>query len=153
MTKYDVERGLREIAAARLKERSDFLLAETAKLARLVADGFRREFDDELDMEHVGKVLVIAAASLPPLVAGEAGVPGAVVMNLIAFAGEELVRAARARAPEAGEARGVERVLTWHQLNGAPPVEIPLNQHWVFPAEQCGEFRLSTKESMENHDG
>lgn len=161
MTKYDVERGLREIAKARQTERSDFVLAETAKLAGLVADGFRREFDDELDMETVGKVLVIAATSLPPLVAGETGIPGAVVMNLIAFAGEELVRTARARAAESVEVAGetdffvgetgpalLEFVLTWHPVTADPvePIEVPLNKHVAWCPEELGEFQVSTRE-------
>lgn len=40
-----------------------------------------------------------------------------------------------------------ETVLTWHPLDpDADPVEVPLNQHWVFPADVAGEFRLSTRE-------
>lgn len=42
----------------------------------------------------------------------------------------------------------IQFVITWHPLNGAPSVEVPLGQHWVFPAESCGEFRLSTREVL-----
>ncbi len=167
MTKYDVERGLREIAEARRKERSDFVLAETAKLARVIADGFRREFDDELDMEHVGMALVIAAASLPPLVTGETGLPGKAVMNLIAFAGEELVRTARARAAEAdtdadgqlaeleqrlgvavADPKWYEHTLHWRPIDGGAPVVIPLGEPWVLPGTdvRVGRFELSSRE-------
>jgi hypothetical protein len=40
-----------------------------------------------------------------------------------------------------------EFVLTWRPLDpDAEALVVPLNQHWVFPAEACGEFRLSTRE-------
>jgi hypothetical protein len=169
VTKYDVEHALREIAKARAKAHTDVITAETAKLAGLVAEGFRREFDDELDMEATGMALVIAAASLPPVVTGEhAAVPGAVVMNLIAFAGEDLIRTARARAAEVdvddqlaqrldaalADPKWFEHVLTWHPVGApddAPGVEIPLYEHIELP-EGIGELRSHTREVAEDDD-
>jgi hypothetical protein len=95
---YDVERGIHDLFHARLR---DPLLTETARLADKIADGFRADFDTTLDMETVGKALVIAAASVTP-VAVDKSMPAAVIANLIGFAGENLVRTARVRAREAG---------------------------------------------------
>jgi hypothetical protein len=150
VTKYDVENALEEIAAWRGKVGSDVILGETLKLGQLVADGFRREFDDELDMEATGKALVIAAGSLPPLVTGGTKVPGGVVMNLIAFAGENLIRAARARAAERGDVDGVlcEHVFTWHAVDmpdDYPGTEVPLYEHIEFGG-LTGEFRSRSRE-------
>jgi hypothetical protein len=207
---FDIEDGLREVARARAN--GDELMREIARLADLIADGFRRDFDTTMDMEQVGKALVVTSASLVPL--NDPVIPPAALINMVGIAGENLVRTARTRAAEAAEAwrssaereaaadasaiaeafaagdrvswggypgtvtsvaltlrfdaghtatvpaedchamtqpsdfEGVlcEHVLTWHPLNGAPPREVPFDEHWVFPAESCGEFRLSTRE-------
>lgn len=71
---------------------------------------------------------------------------GAVKQHIADFRAD--LEAAKSRAPmivgETGP-RLMKFVLTWHPLSGSQQ-EIPLNQHWVFPAEACGEFRLSTRE-------
>lgn len=168
---YDVERAIHEIRHNR--GRGDALIAESGRMADKVADGFRCDFDSTMDMETVGKALVVAAASLIALTDPPAS-SAAVVLDVLAFAGENIVRTARARAAETADleeqlaaafaadtlplstltpvdrtpVEGVlcEHVLTWHQLNGAPPVTIPFGEHWVFPTEACGEFRLSARE-------
>lgn len=88
---FDVENALRIVAAAR---HGDPIAVETARLAEQVADGFRRDFGDTLDLETCGRALVIASASLVPLCSEE--IPGAVLVNLVAMAGESLVRRERA---------------------------------------------------------
>lgn len=159
---FDIERAIHEIFHHRFH--GDELAAETGRLADKIADGFRADFDTSMDMEDVGKVLVIAAASLVPLATPD--VPSPVLVNMIGMAGESLVRTVRARDEQtlrdvvdshspaedgASDFEGElwEHVLTWHPLNGKPPVEVPFDQHWVFSAESCGEFRLSTREVPE----
>lgn len=96
---YDVERGIHELFWARA--RGDLLMTETARIADKIADGFRADFDTTLDMEMVGKALVIVAASVSPF-ANDREMPPAVIANMIGLAGENLVRTARVRAAEGG---------------------------------------------------
>ena len=165
---YDVEDDLRKVAQARVD--ADELTAAIAEMGDAMADGFRARFDLNMDMEHSGLALMIAAAMLSPI-ANRGDTSPSVLSDALAMAAENLVRHARARTQEVGEealadleARFKESlgkpltlllssepvcrefVLTWHPFNGAPPVEVPLDEHWVFPAESCGEFRLSTRE-------
>lgn len=143
---YDIEGALRH--ALRVRVDGDELMGETARLADLIADGFRRDFGESMDMEDVGKALVVTSASLVPLI--DPKIPSAVIANMIGLAGENLVRTARARAAEmvtVGETGPVwmEHVLTWHPVDGSEPTEIPFHTHVACP-EQVGEFRLSTRE-------
>lgn len=88
---YDIEQAIRQ--AARARGNRDDLTRETSTIADRMADGFRGDFGDTLDMETCGKALVIAAGSLVPLCGPE--IPGAVLANIVCLAGESLVRQAR----------------------------------------------------------
>lgn len=87
---FDVENALQQVAASRT---ADSLSAETARIAEHLVEGFRRDFGDTLDLEVCGMALVIAAASLVPMCTPE--IPGTVLVNLVAMAGESLVRGER----------------------------------------------------------
>jgi hypothetical protein len=156
MPAYDVEAALRHVRDARANP--DELTRHTMVLAGDITDGFRRDFGDKLDMETVGLALSIAASALTPL-AKHREVPPLVLANTLAFAGEELVRTARAaraaQPPDVDEpsAPEPERVLTWRPLNGAPPVQIPFGQHWTFKADTCGQFTLSTRDAPSAAEG
>lgn len=148
MPAYDVEAALQHVRDARANP--DELTRHTMVLAGDITDGFRRDFGDTLDMETVGLALSIAASVLAPL-AKHREVPPVVLANTLAFAGEELVRTARAahaaQPPDVEEPSAPERVLTWRPLNGAPPVQIPFGQHWTFKADTCGQFTLSARDA------
>lgn len=150
MTAYDVEAALRHVAAARVNP--DALTRTTMVLADDFTAGLRRDFGDKLDMETVGLALSIAASAVAPLTRHRV-VPTAVLVNLLAFAGEDLVRTTRAANSNVDDQPSQREtpVLTWHPLNGKPPVQIPLRQHWVFPAESCGEFTVTLH--AEEQDG
>lgn len=148
---YDIEQGLREMAAVRAS-RGDLALV-LARVGDDIADGFRADFDTTLDMETVGKALVIAAASVTRLAADKRRVPATVVVNMIGLAGENLVRTARARAAETvtvGETGPVwmKPALTWHPVTveDVDPVDVPLNKHIVWNPEELGEFKVSMRE-------
>lgn len=85
---YDIERALQEIARSR--SRRDGVTRETKALAERIAAGFRGDFDGVLDLDTCGRALVIAAGSLVPLCGPD--IPATVIVNMIAFAGESLVR-------------------------------------------------------------
>lgn len=145
---FDIENALAIVARARAT--ADPIMVETARLADVIADGFRADFDMTLDMETVGTALVVASASVTRLAAHEVGMPATVVVNMIGLAGENLVRTARSRAAEARDIEGVlcEHVLTWHPLDApddAPGVEIPLYEHITLP-DGVGELRSHTRE-------
>lgn len=167
MTPGDLDQILASVAEQRAD--ADSLTRALATLGDALADGIRGSAFESLDMETVGTALVIAATSLAPWM--DRDVSPAMLLRALVLGGENLIRTARARAAEINEhladleerfeaalAEDVPRpmlvpewtcealVLTWHQLNGAPPVEIPFDTHWVFHAEVCGEFRLSTRE-------
>lgn len=144
---YDIEAALRH--ALRVRVDGDALMGETARIADLIADGFRADFGESMDLEAVGKALVFTAASLVPLI--DPAIPSAVIANMIGLAGENLVRNARARSAE--EIDGVldhfaeqEYVLTWHPLTEGwtEPIRLPLNEH-VEWADGIGEFKLEVR--------
>ncbi|HYQ69651.1 hypothetical protein [Actinophytocola sp.] len=162
---FDIENGLTVCAEARAMD--DPIMVETARLADKIADGFRADFDMTLDMETVGKALVVAAASVMDLAAG-GQTPATVITNMIGLAGENLVRTARARAAEVdvddqlaqrldaalADPKWFEHVLTWHPVGApddAPGVEIPLYEHITLP-DGVGELRSHTREVVEGGD-
>lgn len=145
---FDIENALAIVARTRVT--ADPITVETARLAEVIADGFRADFDATLDMETVGQALVVAAASVTNMAAAEIGMPAAVIVNMIGFTGESLVRAARSRAAEARDVEGVlcEHVLTWHRVDAPdddPGVEIPLYRHIELPSG-IGELRSHSRE-------
>ena len=89
---YDIEHGLQEIAAARLKR--DALTRETRGIADQLAEHVSRHFGPE-EMETAGLALVLVAASLGSLAAAPDMQPQ-VLVNLAAFAGQRMVGDARA---------------------------------------------------------
>lgn len=144
---YDLERGLAEVARSRAD--AGELGQAAARMGDKLADGVRADFDTTLDIESVGAALVIAAASLLPLT-DDRDIPSGVLVDVLAFAGEQLVRTARARAAEATEVEGVlcEHVLTWHPVDepdDALGMEIPLYEHIDLP-DGIGELRSHTRE-------
>lgn len=143
---FDIENALDVCARARAT--TDQIMVETARLAGMIADGFRGDFDATLDMETVGQALLVAAASVTRLAADEVGMPATVIVNMIGLAGENLVRTARARAAEAREVEGVlcEHVLTWHPVDATePPTELRFFEHIEFLGH-LGEFRSHSRE-------
>lgn len=148
MTPFDIERAVAEVAQSRV--RLDESTRVIASYGDALADGFRRDFGDSLDMQTVGSALMVAAASLGVLTDRGGTSPSALV-DVLAMAGESLIRIDRERSSETREIEGVlcEHVLTWHPVAEgiAQPVEVPLNEHVVWaPAANLGEFRLSTRE-------
>ena len=88
---FDVEAGIHQINQSR--HRNDQLTVAQVALADRVATKFREEFGSTLDMETCGKAMVIAASAAAPLCREE--IPGTAIANIIALAGEQLVREAR----------------------------------------------------------
>lgn len=83
---YDVQLGLDEARRARLL-RVDPVTVATVRIADQLAANMARHFTPA-EREVVGRALVIAGASVGVI----EDVPPAVLANLIAFAGERLVR-------------------------------------------------------------
>lgn len=88
---FDLERALAEIARNRAND--DPLTRRTAALAAKMASGTRGDFAGVLDMETVGTAYVVAAASVVPLCSPD--IPAAVIVNIIAMAGADLIEQAR----------------------------------------------------------
>lgn len=88
---FDIELGIHTVNQSR--RRPDALTQHTIHMADDAAANMRAEFGDSLDMEMCGKAWLIIAAAVIPLCDPE--IPGAVLANLIAFAGENLIRTAR----------------------------------------------------------
>lgn len=88
---YDVELGLREAAKHRL--RRDEVSRATCDLADRLASHLVRHFGPEA-VETAGLALVISAASVGALAAE--GVQPAILVNVIALAGQRMVGDARA---------------------------------------------------------
>ena len=87
---YDIENGLRVLAEARAE--GGALLLHIAGLADKVAAHIREDFASSLDMETVGKALVIAASAVVPLCTPD--IPSTVI-TVDGMSGENLVREAR----------------------------------------------------------
>jgi len=98
---YDVDTALRELA--RTRRRRDLGTQGTLQLADRLAASLQGNFSVE-EMETVGRTLIIAAAStgalLMPGQAPRAGredlTVATLICNITAFAGERLIRDARA---------------------------------------------------------
>ena len=88
---YDVDRAMREIARARRKR--DELTRQQGAIADNLATHLDRHFSAE-ELETAGRALLIGAASVAALVSPD--IPPAVIANVLAFAGDRLVRDGRA---------------------------------------------------------
>ena len=88
---YDEERGLREVARARLK-RDELTVAQVDIADRLAGEMGRHFSADET--ETVGRALLIAAASCGALAAE--GVQASVILNILGFAAGRMVADGRA---------------------------------------------------------
>lgn len=96
---YDVEYGLAELAKSR--RRRDHVTRATVSSADDLAHNLSGHFSAE-ELESIGRALVITSASLAGLIALPRGdeIQPAVLINLIAFAGQRLVVDARAMEAE-----------------------------------------------------
>jgi hypothetical protein len=83
---YDVQLGLAEARRARLT-RHDAVTVETGRLADKLAVNMARHFTPA-ERKIAGRALLIAGASVGVF----EDIPPAVVANLVAFAGERLMR-------------------------------------------------------------
>lgn len=87
---YDVGQAMREIARARRKR--DELTRQQASIANKLATHLDRHFSAE-ELETAGRALLIGAGSVAAL--AEPGIPPAVLVNVLAFTGDRLVRDGR----------------------------------------------------------
>jgi len=90
---YDEERGLRELARARL--RRDTLTLGQVAIADKLALSIARHFSAE-ETETAGRALLIGVASGATL-AGD-GMPAAVILNVLGFAAARMISDGRAWA-------------------------------------------------------
>lgn len=146
---FDIENALREALRARVN--GDDLMHAIARLADKLADGFRADFDTTMDMEMVGKALVVAGASLVPL--ADPMIPPAALINMVGLAGENLVRTARSRASEAQEVEGVvEEACRAVEVEGAEDADlavVPLPEVARVFHEECGRERTRVKPQLD----
>lgn len=91
---YDVENALRELAKNR--QRRDELTRQQVAIADRLAIHLDRHFAAE-ELETAGRALLIGAASVIALATED--IPSAVMCNVLAFAGDRLIRDGRTFGP------------------------------------------------------
>jgi hypothetical protein len=92
---YDVERARAEMAKGRRMR--DPLTREQANIGDRLAHHLNDHFSAE-ELETAGRAVMIAAASIGTLAAYKE-IPGAVLVNILAFAGDRLITDGRVEVP------------------------------------------------------
>ncbi len=92
---YDVDKARTEMAKGRRSR--DPLIREQAAIGDRLANHLNKHFSAE-EQETAGRAVMIAAASVGTL-AEYRDIPGAVLVNILAFGGDRLITDGRAEVP------------------------------------------------------